>query len=285
MPFSMPARAKLSPLALGAALALASPALAASPPPAPPMAVMSYADLADLADSAPIVMRAEVRKTTRIPAARAPGLRPGHARLLVEARTRALLASSTPATETFTYLADVPLDARGKLPSLRKKLVLLFARTVPGRPAELQLIAPDAQVPWDTGMENQLRAILSALAAPGAPGRITGVREAIHVPGTLRGEGETQIFLSTADQSAASITVQHRPGSAPGWGASFSEVMARVGDIPPRDTLAWYRLACFLPNALPQGTNLSETAASRAQAEGDYRLVLGQLGRCPRLRR
>jgi hypothetical protein len=37
--------------------------------------------------------------------------------------------------ETLSFLADVPLDARGKVPKLRKMPVLLMGDTVPGRPA------------------------------------------------------------------------------------------------------------------------------------------------------
>jgi len=220
-----------------------------------------------------------------VEAARARGLRPGWARYYVEARTSALLSGSTSLGEALRYLVDLPLDSRGKPPALKKKQVLLFARTIPTRPGELQLIAPDAQLVWDAPTEVRLRAILAELIAPGAPGAIKGVREAINVPGTLAGEGDTQIFLDTASGEAASITVQHRPGVRPEWGASFSEVLARVGQPPTRDTLAWYRLACFLPNALPSAANLSDSATSRAQAEADYRMVLGELGVCARTRR
>lgn len=245
---------------------------------------VTYADLADLADSAPIVLRAQVRKLVPVEPARARGLRPGWGRFYVEARTGALLAGNTALGEALRYLVDVPLDGRGKAPALKKKQVLLFARTVPGRAGELQLVASDAQLLWDAPTEAKLRAILAELVKPDAPGRITGVREAIHVPGTLAGEGETQIFLDTASHSAASITVVHRPGARPAWGASFSEVLAKVGEPPARETLAWYRLACFLPNTLPAAANLSDTAGSRAQAQGDYRTVLGDLGACPRTR-
>ena len=244
----------------------------------------TYADLADLADSAPIVLRAQVRKLVPVEPARARGLRPGWGRFYVEAKTAALLAGNTSLGEALRYLVDVPLDARGKAPALKKKQVLLFARTVPGRAGELQLVASDAQLLWDAATEAKLRAILAELVAPDAPGKITGVREAIHVPGTLAGEGETQIFLDTASHAAASITVLQRPGARPVWGVSFSEVLAKVGEPPARETLAWYRLACFLPNTLPAGANLSETAGSRAQAQGDYRTVLGDLGVCQRTR-
>ena len=162
--------------------------------------------------------------------------------------------------------------------------MLVFAREVPGRPGELQLVAPDAQILWDAGSEAKLRGILSELLTPGAPAGITGVREAIHVPGTLAGEGETQMFLGTRDGSAASIAVRRQPGAPPVWGVSFSEVLDG-GRPPARETLAWYRLACFLPPALPRGVNLSETGEDRAAADADYRLVMGDLGACPRLRR
>jgi len=246
---------------------------------------VQYADLADLADSAEIVVRAQVRKIVRVESERAPGLRPGWGRYYVQARTRALVAGQTPQGEVLTYLADMPLDAKGKPPAVKKQDVLLFARTVRGRPGELQLVAPDAQIAWTAAAEMQLRSILIELVAPDAPGKVTGVREIIHVPGNLAGEGETQIFLTTANGSAASIAVQHRPGAAPLWGASFSELTAELGHPPRPETLAWYRLACFLPNVPPEGSNHSESAESRAVAGADYRMVLGELGPCTRSRR
>jgi hypothetical protein len=246
---------------------------------------VDYADLADLADSAPLVVKAQVRKLSRVENERARGLRSGWGRYYVQAKTRALLTGQAPQGEALTYLVDLPLDARGKPPAVKKRDVLLFARPVRGHPGELQLVAPDAQVLWSPSVEAQLRSILIALAAADAPGRVTGVRELIHVPGNLAGEGETQIFLATADGSAASITVQSKPGAAPLWGVSFSELVAKLGDPPKPDTLAWYRLACFLPETPPAGANHSETAESRARAEADYRMVLGALGPCPRSRR
>ena len=244
----------------------------------------SYADLADLAESAPLVARAQIRKLAQLGPERTNGVKPGWGRFYVEAKTTALLAGDGMLGESLRYLADIPLDWRGRPPKLKKTQVLLFARVVPGKPGELQLIAPDAQLPWDQTGENRLRAILTERLSPDAPARITGVREAIHVAGSLEGEGETQMFLGTGDGSAASITVTRRPDSAPVWGVSFSEVL-EGGTPPPRDTLRWYRLACFLPPALPPGVNLSDGAEAKAQAEADYRLVIEGLGPCGRMRR
>lgn len=277
---------RLTATALAAAILglVAVPASAAQPT-NPSFPAATYADLADLADSARIVVRAEVRKVAAVEPARARGVRPGWMRFYIEARTQALIRGDMPLGQSLRYLVDMPLDARGKAPAIKKKVVLLFGVTAQGPAGDLQLAAPDAQVPWDADTEARTRAILAALIAPDAPGRVTGVREALYVPGNLAGEGETQFFLDTADQSAASITVQHRPGGPPAWGVSFSEVAAPVGNPPQRDTLAWYRLACFLPNALPRGANVSEDATSRAQAEADYRMVLGELGVCDRGRK
>lgn len=265
------------------ALAAHAEARPATPPPQVPPAV-TYADLADLADSAPLVLRAQLRKLAPVESQRAPGVRPGWGRFYAEAKTGALLAGNASVGESLRYLVDLPLDARGKPPALNKKLVLLFAAPVAGRPGELRLVAPDAQVVWDAGSEAKLRAILTELVTADAPPRITGVREAIHVAGDLAGEGETQLFLSTRDGSAASIAVTRRSGAAPAWGVSFSEVLDNASQ-PPRESLRWYRLACFLPPALPPGVNLSESMAEKAQAQSDYRLVVDGLGPCPRLRK
>jgi hypothetical protein len=262
-------------------LIAASPAAAKAPPPAAPPA--TYADLADLADSAPIVLRAQVRKVLPVEPARATGLRPGHGRFYIEARTVAFLSGSGLIGEGLRYLVDLPLDARGKPPKLNKADVLLFARDPRGRPGDIQLVAPDGQVRWDPASEASLRAILAELHGPNPPPRVGRLFEAIHVPGTLAGEGETQFSLLTGADTAASITVIHRSGQRPTWSVSFSEVVGG-GGVPTRETLAWYRLACFLPAALPPGTNLSATRIDAAQAESDWRLVRRDLGECPRNR-
>jgi hypothetical protein len=262
-----------------------SPALQAALPSgvSTPAQNVTYADLADLADSAPLLLRAQVRKQVRLEPGGAIGVKPGWARFYFEAKTVSLLVGDSVVGEALRYLADLPLDARGKTPSLIKKQVLLFAGAVPGRTGELRLVAPDGQLVWDPATESKLRAILTELVAADTPPRITGVREAIHVAGELAGQGETQVFLAARNSGAAAISVTRRAGAAPVWGVSFSEV-AEGGRPPPRETLRWYRLACFLPPVLPLGANLSGSPEEKAQADADYRLVMGELGACPRLR-
>ncbi|TCM18732.1 hypothetical protein EDF56_104264 [Novosphingobium sp. PhB165] len=242
----------------------------------------TFADLATLADSAPLVVRATVRKMARVEDARAPGLTPGMGRFYVDADTRSLLTGSSPIGQSFAYLVDLPLDARGKPPTLKKQDVLLFARPVAGRPGELQLVTPTAQQLWSEQVEARVRSLLKALVSPDAPARITGVRELLFVPGNLAGQGETQIFLSTESGSAASITVVHEPGTVPAWGVSFSELVADIGHPPKPETLEWYRLACSLPANPPQRANVSEGVEAMKQAAADYRMVLNQLGPCVR---
>ena len=261
------------------------PPVLTPPPLSPALSPFSYADLADLADAAPLVVRVQPRKIARLEPARAKGLGAGMARLYIEAKTEALVAGRTPLGETLHYLVDVPLDPRGKLPVLKKKSVVLFARAVPGRAGELQLIAPDAQLLWDGALDGRLRAILAELLAAGAPPPIAGLREAIHVSGNLAGEGETQLFLATANGEPAAITVNRSPGQPPRWSVSFSEVLEQASPVPARDSLPWYRLACFLPPELPADVTLSGNQQDRELAAADYAYVLRQLGACPRNRR
>lgn len=267
-------------LALGAAVSGQIPV----PQPSFATAELTYADLVDLADIAPVVARVEVREAVALKPERTGAVRPGFARVYVKARTRALLVGEG-LGESVGYLADVPLDAKGRVPKLKKREVLVFARTVEGREGELQLVAPDAQQLWTPALEERARAILTELVAPQAPPRVLGVREAMHVRGNLLDEGETQIFLATERGDPVSISVLRRPGAAaPLWGVALGEIVDQAARPPARDTLTWYRLACFLPNGVTPATVLPGNEADRRKAAEDYRYVRGQLGACPRTR-
>ena len=250
----------------------------------PASAALSYADLADLADQAPMVIRAQPRKLVVVEAARTSGVKPGWGRYYIEAKTEGIVAGTQPLGALLRYLVDLPLDAKGKPPTIKKKSVVLFARPVAGRPGELQLVRTDGQLLWDASLDQRLRDVLQELYAPGAPHRVTGVREAIYVPGNLAGESESQFFLATANGEPAAIAVHRSPGQAPRWSVSFSELVAAEVEPPRRDSLAWYRLACFLPRELPAEANISATPAERNAAANDYRFVIEQLGPCSRSR-
>jgi hypothetical protein len=242
----------------------------------------TYADLATLSDGAELVVRVQIRKATALKPDRAPGLQPGFARLYVQAQTVALIAGKTGVGAGVSYLVDVPLDARGKVPKLKKREFLLFARSVPGRPGELQLIAPGAQLAYAPELEARLRPILTELYGADVPPRIIGVSDALAVPGTLTGESETQIFLATENRSPVSISVLRRPGQRVQWGVSWGEIIDSSARPPAPETLRWYRLACALPPQLPSNANLARDAAERRLAASDYAFVRQALGPCTR---
>lgn len=238
-----------------------------------------YVPLARLADAAPQVLRVQVRKTTVVGPERAPDVAPGMARLFVEAQVLNLIRGKQGVSESIRYLVDVPRDARGKVPKLKKQQFLLFAR--PGtRAGEVQLVAKQGQIAWTPATEQQVRAIVTELVSPGAPPIIRGIREALHVRGNLQGEGETQLFLATANGDPVSITVLRRPGLAPRWAVSLTEIVDEAAAPPRRNTLLWYRLACFLPREIPARALVSDTPADNDLARRDYNYVLEQLGPC-----
>lgn len=244
----------------------------------------TYADLADLSDAANLVLRIKVRKQAEVEVERAPGLRAGFARLYIEADTLALISGSAPIGESVKYIVDVPRDEKGRAPKLKKREMLLFARSVPGRVEQIQLVGQGAQLDWSAQLEQRVRPILAALVAPDSAPVVMGVRDALSVRGNLVGESETQLFLTTRSDGPVSVTVIRRPGQNPVWGISYTEIVDQAALPPPRDTLAWYRLACFLPESLPSEANLSRSPDSRAQAAQDYRYMMSQLGPCPRNR-
>ncbi len=243
----------------------------------------TFSDLTTLAEDSDLVIRAEIRRQTVVEPERAPGLAPGFARLYIEARTQALLSGTSAVGESLVYLVDVPVNARGKPEKLKDRVMLLFADAVPGRPGAIQLTGKHAQLDYSAALEMRLRPILTELAGRDVPPVVTGIRDALAVPGTLTGESETQIFLETADSSPVSVTVLRRPGQRPVWGVSWGEIIDSAARPPARDTLRWYRLACALPETLPSSANLARDPAGRRLAASDYAFVVSELGTCDRM--
>jgi hypothetical protein len=248
----------------------------------PALSRYGYADTADLVLAAPLVVDAAIRSATRIKGPEAAGATPGTARFYIEADVVALIRGTTAIPPRIGYLADVPLDSRGRVPKLKKLRVLLFARPVEGRPDQVQLVKPDAQRDWTPAAEAQTRAIVQAALASDAPPVVTGVGNAFHVAGSLPGEGETQIFLTTADNRPVSLSILRRPGEQPRWAVALSEIVDDAAAPPQRDTLLWYRLACTLPPALPDRSTASLAPVDATAAQDDYRFVIDRLGPCGR---
>ena len=261
---------------------------AVAPPPSP----YSYADVADLATTAPMAIHARIASATALKPERAPGVAAGSSRFYVEADVIGLIRGKGPLAARISYLVDLPLGANGKPVKLKKKQpVLLFARPVAAGAAgststnSIRLVAPDAQLPWDPATEARLRAILTELVKPGAAPAISGFANGFHVPGTLPGEGETQLFFDTATGEPMSLTILTSADGSRRWAAAFGEIVDGSAAVPARDTLAWYRLACGLPRQLPLAKLAGTPPEDRRKAASDYGIVLGALGDCTRTRK
>lgn len=273
-------------ISLSAAIAAASPQLltfamaqgvAQSASLIPP-----YAEVADLVLDSPVLLDAQVRSAARIKGAEAANVAPGRIRYYVEADVLALIRAPGAMPTRVGYVVDLPLDSRGKPPKLNKRRILLFARPVTGQATMVQLTTLDSQRDWSPDLDALVRRVVKEVVAPDAPPAITGLGNAFHVPGTLPGEGETQIFVQTATGAPISLSILRRPGEQRRWAVALGEVVDDAAGPPPRDTLLWYRLACGLPRALPRASTENEEPANAALAREDYAFVLQQLGPCRR---
>jgi len=277
-------------LALALLAGCATPGAAQErPAPSPPAAGQAlapagptYAELVELGRAAQITLIAAVADQARVPPERAPGLEPGKVRLYLEAETETLLAGRSAIGQSLAFLADRDLDARGRVPDLEEERYLLFAQAVPGRAGEIQLVSPAAMLPASPELVERARLVLRQIAEGPPLPQVTGVREAISVPGNLAGESETQLFLETAGGEPVSLTVLRRPGMAPEWGVSWTDIVDPAAHPAQPETLAWYGLACSLPRDLPDNAFLQAEAEAQARAREDYALILGELGECAR---
>jgi hypothetical protein len=243
-------------------------------------AAPSYAVTAGQVLNAPLIVDARIRSAGRVKDAEAPGLTPGRARFYIEADVLALIRGTGALPARVSYLADVAPDSRGKLPKLKKMRVLLFARAIAGQAAQVQLTGADSQREWSAALDAQVRGITRETLAADAPPAITGIGNAFHVPGSLPGEGETQIFLTTATSLPVSLQILRRPGEQPRWSVSMGDIVDESAGAPPKDTLLWYRLACGLPAQMPPASLESEVADNARIAREDYATVRRELGPC-----
>ncbi len=244
----------------------------------------TYVDLIEMSRAANIVARIAIEEQITVPPERAPDVAPGQVRLYIEALTQALLGGSVPVGESLVFLVDQPLDFEGDAPDIEEMSFLVFARAVPGRPGEIQLVGGNSFLPDTPRIEQRIRMVLTQLATETMPPQVTGVREVISVPGNLAGESETQIFLETQGGAPVSLNVLRRPGMRPQWGVSWTEIVDQAARPPEPETLQWYSLACFLPERLPDESFLQADRDSQARAREDYGLIQDQLGPCARSR-
>lgn len=244
----------------------------------------SYADIADLVVISPLIVDATVRNAQKVAPEQAIGVPANLQRMLIEADVLALIRGQGGVTPRVRFLLDVPKDAKGKVPKLKKQRLFLLGNTVTGRPGEIQLSRPNALVQWSAENDVLVRAITKEAVELDAPPRIAGITSAFYSAGTVLGEGETQIFLRTAKEQPLSLSVLSRPGQEKRWAVSTAEVIDESATAPAKFTLLWYRLACDLPRVLsPEQVETAESD-NAARAQADYKFVLDSLGPCGRKR-
>ena len=268
-----------------AIIALIEGAGALAQPPAASRISLTYADLADLALPVPVAAHIRIRQAIALRGAQAIGVPAGRTRFYVEADVLSLIRGPANLPTRLRYLADLPTGTDGATRFKRRSEYLLLAS--PGRradPGEMKLNAADGHIPWTPELGTRIRALLREAAAPGAAPAILGVGSAFHVPGSLPGESETQMFLQAAGGKPVSLSILRRPGQAPRWAVALGEIVDEAAAAPQPNSLLWYRLACNLPRTLPARSLAEADPASVAAIRTDYALVLNRLGPCPRNR-
>ena len=245
----------------------------------------SYADIADLVVISPLIVDATVKKATKIPAEQAIGVPANLQRMLIVADVSALVRGNDGIAGQVRFLLDVPKDAKGKIPKLNKRRYFLLGSKAAGLPGTIRLSRPDAVVEWSANNDSMLRAITKEAVVIDAPQSVIGVTSAFHSPGTIIGEGETQIFVEAKGNQIYSLSVFSQPGAPKRWAVSTGEVIDESAGAPAKNTLLWYRLACGLPQALDAKLVESPEADSAAKAQADYRFIITSLGSCDRTRR
>jgi hypothetical protein len=280
--FGLPQNPCLIGAALLLSLAPSSAALAQKSVVPAAVSTLSYADMADLSLAARLVAHIRIRKADPIKPEQAPGLLPGRKRYLVEADVLSLIRGEGGLNPRITFLADMLPDARGKIAKLTKAQMIVFAVPDVKRTGAVRLVTPDAMIPALPDTLSRVRGILTQAGAVDAPPPITAVTDAYHVAGTVAGEGETQVFLQTANGGPVSLSIVRVSGLAPSWSIALGEVVDQGAPPPARNTLLWYRLACFLPRTLPPATLSEMTAEDAESTRQDYSLVMAGLGTCPR---
>lgn len=249
-------------------------AIAAAPLPVAPGPVPSFADVTALTLASPVIVRATIVRAERLGAKDAPDVAPGRARLLVRAALAAALKAPAPVPAEISYLVETPLVA-GKPPRLKGAPVLLFLRAG-GEPGQFTLVSAAAQLAATPAVEATARAVLGAAGDATIP-VVTGIGNAFRVPGAVPGEAESQFFLTTRGRPV-SLVVLTRPGAGQTLSLALGEIVDDAAAPIQRDTLLWYRLACFLPRSLPANVGGDD----RAALAEDYAFVLATLGACTR---
>lgn len=238
------------------------------------------ADLADLSLSASSVIRATIDDAREVKSDRAPGLAPGFRRFLVHAEVEGVLAAPRSVPGEIRYLVDLPETGRGRAPRIEGDEVLLFLGPEE-RPGEFRLAHKFGQQDWTPAREADVRLLLRDRAAlRGIDTQRAEITSAFHVPGSLEGESESQIFLRGADGRPLSLVVLRRPGAEPHVTVATGDIIDPNAAPPEQGSLAALALSCSLPAELP--TSILSDAAHAEALRDDFAAVKSALGTCDR---
>lgn len=240
----------------------------------------SYDALTNIALESPLVADIIVKKVNSLPASQSVGVPANKKRILIIAELQSLIRARKGLNSEIKFLFDAPLDSRGKIPKLKKLRFLAFGSNVKNNADFIKLTHIASMIPYTQNANNALRTIIKDIIAEDAPQKITSISSAFHSPGTIIGEGETQIFLNTETGQPIAISVISKQNQRPKWSASTSEVIDINATEPARNSLLGHRLACGLPNMIDNDKIEAASSKDRRKAATDYDYVRSSIGRC-----
>ncbi len=242
----------------------------------------SYDDIMSITLESELVVDIVARKIKKLPASQSVGVRPDRKRVLIIGEVQSLIRGKSGLNSEVRFLFDAPIDSRGKIPKLKKLRFIAFGRHVSGRNDFIRLTHTASMLRYSDSLNSRVRNSIREAIADNAPQKITSISSAFHSPGTIIGEGETQIFLNTEFGQPMAISVTSKRGQNRRWSVSTSEVIDINATEPRRSSLLGYRLACSLPRSLSPSLIESSNQNNREKLLSDYKLVIDSIGPCLR---
>jgi hypothetical protein len=234
--------------------------------------------------NSPIVARGLVVSQTKISkqqAATLPLLENSQGRLMLEVELQNVLKAPNILPQKLKFLWQGPLDARAKLPNLKKQTLLLFLTSVTTNGATgYGLTDVNSIWPWTDAEDAQLRAIATAAQDPAQRGlAIKNVRTAfVTIAENSNSNPYVHILFATLNNAPLTVILEKRSNK---WYlrttlTDLDQDAVSVG----RQTLLWYHMACGLPVKPPTVVIDQPTDQERRLAADAWNGMLEQLGSC-----